>query len=60
MLALPAQIATHIVMMIVAKNDVMKIIAGAMTITNAVIMIVQRDKGLHSHVVADQKTSTTT
>ena len=39
MLVLPAQIATHIVMMIAMKNGVMKIMAGAMMIANAIIMI---------------------
>ena len=56
---LPARITTHVVMMIAAKNGVMKIVAGAMTIVNAVIMIGQRDQGLHSHVTADQKTPLT-
>ena len=59
MLVLPARIATHVVMMITAKNDVMKIVAGAMMIANVVIMIGQRDQGLHSHVTTDQKTSST-
>ena len=57
---LPAHIATHVVMMIAAKNGVMKIAAGATTIVNAVIMISQRDQGLHSHAAVDWKTSSTT
>ena len=60
MLVLPARIATHVVMMIAVKNDVMKIVTDAMTIANAVIMIGQRDRGLHNHVIADQKTPSTT
>ena len=60
MLVLPARIATHIVMMIAMKNGVMKIVVGATTIVNASIIIVQRDEGLHSHVTADRKTSSTT
>ena len=60
LLVLPARIATHIVMMIAAKNGVMKIATGVTTIANASIMIGQRDQGLHSHVVADWKTSSTT
>ena len=39
MLVLPARIATHVVMMIAAKNGVMKITIGAMTIANTIIMI---------------------
>ena len=38
LLVLPARIATHVVMMIAMKNDVMKITTGAVTITNNVIM----------------------
>jgi len=53
LLVLPARITTHIVMMIVEKNGVTKIVTGAMTIMNAVIMIGQRDRGLHSHIAAD-------
>ena len=53
LLMLPARIATHVVMMIAAKNGVMKI-------ANTGIMIGQRDRGLHSHVAADRKTSSTT
>ena len=59
LLMLPAQIATHIMMMIATKNSVMKIMAGTTTITNAIIMIGQRDQGLHNHVTADRKTSST-
>ena len=59
MLVLPARIATHVVMMIAAKNSIMKITIGVTTITNADIMIGQRDQGLHSHVAVDQKTSST-
>ena len=36
---LPARITTHVVMMIAAKNDVMKIATGITTIVNASIMI---------------------
>ena len=57
---LPTWIATHIMMMIAAKSGVMKIMAGATMIVNTVIMIGQRDQGLHSHTAADQKTSSTT
>ena len=39
MLVLPARIATHVVMMIAVKNDIMKITTGIMMITNASIMI---------------------
>ena len=60
LLVLPAQIATHVVMMIAVKNGVMKIATSVMTIANAGIMIGQRDQGLHSHVAADHKTSSTT
>ena len=60
LLVLLARIATHIMMMIAANNSVVKITTGAMTITNAIIMIGQRDGGLHSHVAADRKTSSTT
>ena len=56
---LPTRITTHVVMMIVMKNDIMKIATGATTIANAVIMIGQRDRGLHNHVTADWKTSST-
>ena len=57
---LPTHIATHVVMMIAVKNDVMKITTGIMMIVNAGIMIGQRDRGLHSHIIADRKTSSTT
>jgi len=57
---LPPQIATHVVMMIATKNGVMKITIGATTIANTVIMIGQRDQGLHNHVATNQKTSSTT
>ena len=50
---------THIVMMIAVKNVVMKIVIGATTIANAVIMIGLRDRGLHNHVAVDRKTSST-
>ena len=60
LLVLPARITTHVVMMIATKNGVMKIATGATTIMNAVIMIGQRDQGLHSHVAVDRKTSSTT
>ena len=60
LLMLPARITTHVVMMITAKNDVMKIAAGTTMITNAIIMINQRDQGLHSHIAAVQKTPSTT
>ena len=60
LLMLPAQIATHVVMMIAAKNSVMKIMVGSTTIENTVIMIGQRDQGLYSHIAADRKTSSTT
>jgi len=60
LLVLPAWIATHVMMMITAKNGIMKIAAGSMTIANAVIMIGQRDQGLHSHITTDRKTSSTT
>ena len=60
MLVLPTRIATHVVTMIATKNGVMKIMAGATTIVNAVIMIGQRDQGLHSHVAVNWKTSSTT
>ena len=36
---LPAQNTTHIVIMIAAKNDVMKIATAATMIMNAIIMI---------------------
>ena len=38
LLVLPAQITTHVVMMIAAKNGVMKIATGATMIANAIIM----------------------
>jgi len=60
LLVLPARIATHVVMMIATKNGVMKITIGATTIANTVIMIGQRDQGLHNHVATNQKTSSTT
>ena len=60
LLVLPARIATHVMMMIATKNGVMKIAAGATTTANAVIMIGQRDQGLHSHIIADRKTLSTT
>ena len=60
LLVLPAPIAIHVVMMITAKNGVIKIMTGATMIANAIIMIGQRDRGLHSHVTADRKTSSTT
>ena len=60
LLVLPARIATHVAMMIAAKNGVIKITTGATTIANAVIMIGQRDRGLHSHIAAERKTSSTT
>ena len=53
LLVLPARIATHVMMMIVAKNDVMKIATGVTTIVNADIMIGHRDRGLHNHVTVD-------
>jgi len=53
---LPARIATHVMMMITMKNNIMKITTGAMTIVNTIIMIGQRDKGLHSHITTDRKT----
>ena len=53
LLMLPARITTHVVMMIATKNGVMNITVGATTIMNAVIMISQRDQGLHSHVIVD-------
>ena len=59
LLVLPTQIATPIVMMMAIKNNIMKITVGAMTIMNAIIMIGQRDQGLHNHITADQKTSST-
>jgi len=59
LLMLPARITTHIVMMITMKNGIMKMTAGTTMITNAIIMIGQRDQGLHSHIVVDQKTSST-
>ena len=60
LLVLPAQITTHVMMMIAAKNGVMKIAVGATMIANSILMIGQRDQGLHSHVAADRKTSSTT
>ena len=60
LLVLPTRIATHIMMTIAVKNDVMKIVTCVMMIVNVVIMIGQRDQGLHSHVAAIQKTSSTT
>jgi len=60
LLMLPARIATHVVMMIALKNDVMRIATGVTTIMNIGIMIGQRDRGLHNHITADQKTSSTT
>ena len=60
LLMVPARIATNVVMMITAKNDIMKIAVGATMIANAIIMIGQRDQGLHSHAATDQKTSSTT
>ena len=59
LLVLPAQITTHVVMMIAAKNGIMKITVGTTMIVNAVIMIGQRDQGLHSHTAVDRKTSST-
>ena len=50
---LPTQISTHVVMMIAVKNGVVKIMIGAMMIANAIIMIGQRDRGLHNHIAAD-------
>ena len=47
---LPAHIATHVVMMIAAKNGVMKIATGVTTIANASIMIGQRDQGLENFI----------
>jgi len=60
LLVLPAQITTHVVMMIAAKHGVMKIATAATTIVNAIIMIGQRDQGLHSHIIANWKTSSIT
>ena len=60
LLVLPAQIATHVVMMIATKIGIMMIVVGATMITNAIIMINQRDQGLHSHIAAVQKTPSTT
>ena len=60
LLVLPARIATHVVMMIAANNGVMKIMTSVMTIANAGIMICQRERGLHSHVTIDRKTSSIT
>ena len=59
LLVLPARIATHVMMMIATKNGIMKIAADATMIVNVVIMIGQRNQGLHSHVAADRKTSST-
>ena len=56
---LPAWIATHIMMMIAMKIGVMMIVVGATMIANAVIMINQRDQGLHSHIAADWKNPST-
>ena len=60
LLVLPARITTHVMMMIATKNGVMKIAAGAATIANTIILISQRDQGLHNHVAADRKTPLTT
>ena len=60
LLVLPAWIATHIMMMITAKNGVMKITVGATMIVNAIVMIGQRDQGLHNYVATNQKTLSTT
>ena len=59
LLVLPAQIATHVVMMIATKIGIMMIVVGATMIANTIIMVGQRDQGLHSHVAADQKTPLT-
>ena len=59
MLVLLTRIATHFEMMITMKNDVMKIAIGVTTIVNTGIMIGQRDRGLHNHIAADRKTSST-
>ena len=60
LLVLPAHITTHIVMMIATKNGVMKIAIGITMIANIGLVIGQRDRGLHSHMATDRKTSSTT